>query len=89
MKRHNLLKQIFPREGEEAVDMLREHWRNHRGATILFFTLCFNLIIAPAIYAATGENIARPNAYAIGILILVTLSLSVYLFLVIFQPERF
>ncbi|MEC4892368.1 MAG: potassium-transporting ATPase subunit F [Oscillatoria sp. PMC 1051.18] len=89
MKRHNLFQELLPSDGGEAVDLLREHWQNHRGATILFFTLCFNLIIAPAIYAATGENIARPNAYAIGILILVTLSLSVYLFLVIFQPERF
>lgn len=55
----------------------------------LFLALCSNLIIASAIYASTGETIPRNTAYAIGILLLVTLSLSFYLFIVIFQPERF
>ena len=36
-----------------------------------------------------GATIARNTAYAIGILLLVTISLSIYLFTVIFQPERF
>lgn len=31
----------------------------------------------------------RTTAYAVGILVLVTVSLSCYLFVVIFQPERF
>jgi K+-transporting ATPase KdpF subunit len=55
----------------------------------LFVALCFNLMLAPAVYAATGESLIRQNAYAIGVLLLVTLALSIYLFTVIFQPERF
>lgn len=85
----NQFQQLFPWDIEEAADLLQEHWQNHQKANILFFALCFNLVIAPAIYAATGEELTRPNAYAIGVLLLVTLSLSVYLFFVIFQPEKF
>lgn len=55
----------------------------------LLLALCFNLAIAPAIYAATGEDLTRKAAYALGILVLVTIALSIYLFTVIFQPERF
>jgi potassium-transporting ATPase KdpC subunit len=51
--------------------------------------LCFNLILAPLVYAANGENFSKESAYAIGILLLIILALSIYLFWVIFQPERF
>lgn len=55
----------------------------------LFFFLCLNLIIAPAVQATTGNEFSRTEAYALGILGLVTVSLSIYLFVVMFQPERF
>lgn len=51
--------------------------------------LCLNLLIAPAVYAAVGGGITRQAAWMLGVLGLVTLGLSVYLFWVIFQPERF
>jgi len=46
-------------------------------------------VIAPAVYAATGDEITRKAAYALGILGLVILGLAIYLFAVILQPERF
>lgn len=49
----------------------------------------FNLFLAPIVYAANGAELTRKTAYAIGLLILLTLALSVYLFFVIVQPERF
>jgi K+-transporting ATPase KdpF subunit len=55
----------------------------------LFFLLCFNLVIAPAVQAATGHEFSRTQAYALGILGLVTVAFSIYLFVVMFQPERF
>jgi K+-transporting ATPase KdpF subunit len=55
----------------------------------LFFVLCINLILAPAVQAATGNEFSRTQAYALGILGLVTVALSIYLFVVMFQPERF
>jgi K+-transporting ATPase KdpF subunit len=55
----------------------------------LFWSLVINLILAPAVYAASGGTISREQSYALGLLGLVTLALSIYLFAVIFQPEKF
>ncbi len=55
----------------------------------LFLLLCFNVLLAPAVQAATPGETSRWQAYTIGLLGLVTLSLCVYLFVVIFQPEKF
>ncbi|MBD2205877.1 potassium-transporting ATPase subunit F [Calothrix sp. FACHB-1219] len=55
----------------------------------LFLGMCFNLIIAPVVYAATGEQFDRTQAWALGLLGLATLSLSIYLFFVMFVPEKF
>jgi K+-transporting ATPase KdpF subunit len=55
----------------------------------LFLLLCLNVAIAPAVQAATGATILRYQSYALGLLGLTTLSLSIYLFVVIFQPEKF
>ena len=55
----------------------------------LFLALCFNLIIAPAVLAASGGSVSRLNAYALGVLGLVTLGLAIYLMAVMIQPQRF
>ncbi|MBW4431265.1 MAG: potassium-transporting ATPase subunit F [Pelatocladus maniniholoensis HA4357-MV3] len=55
----------------------------------LFLLLCLNVLLAPAVQAATPSEISRFASYAIALLGLVTLSISVYLFVVIFQPEKF
>jgi K+-transporting ATPase KdpF subunit len=48
-----------------------------------------SLLLAKPIYASTEATLSKSTAYAIGILISLTLGLSIYLFWVIFQPERF
>ncbi|MDJ0591541.1 MAG: potassium-transporting ATPase subunit F [Pleurocapsa sp. MO_226.B13] len=73
----------------EFSEIIGDRWLKNRLATLLFLSLSLNLIIAPAVMAATGASITRQTAYAIGILYCVTVALSVYLFAVIFQPERF
>ena len=63
--------------------------KRNRVPLSLFLLLCFNLLLAPAVQAATPGVESRFLAYTITLLGLVTLCLSVYLFVVIFQPERF
>jgi len=55
----------------------------------LFLGICSNLIIAPMVYAATSEQFSRSQAWALGLLGVGILSLSTYLFVVMFQPEKF
>ena len=75
-----------------SLDTLAAIWteaRRQRLPTWILLGLCLNLVIAPAVLATTNDTIDRGTAYAIGILGLVTLGLAIYLFVVIFQPERF
>ena len=55
----------------------------------LFIILYFNLIIAPTVLAATGGTVSRSNAYAIGLLGLLTVGMAIYLMVVMLQPQRF
>ena len=64
-------------------------WRRQRIPLAIFFVFCLNLFVAPAVYAAADGGLERRYAYAIGLLGLATLGLVVYLFVVVFQPERF
>ncbi len=55
----------------------------------LFLLLCFNLLLSPAVQAATPGAESRFSAYTITLFRVVTLSLCVYLLVVIFQLEKF
>jgi K+-transporting ATPase KdpF subunit len=55
----------------------------------LFFGLCCNAIFAPAVFAATGGDLSKVQAWAIALLGLTVIALAGYLFVVMFQPERF
>ncbi|KAF3890104.1 MULTISPECIES: potassium-transporting ATPase subunit F [Nostocales] len=63
-------------------------WRRQKLPLYLFLAMCFNLIVAPVVCAATGEQFSHFQAWALGLLGLVTLSLSTYLFFVMFVPEK-
>ncbi|MBD1877086.1 potassium-transporting ATPase subunit F [Nodosilinea sp. FACHB-131] len=56
---------------------------------ILLLGLLANAAIAPALYSATGPDIPRGTAYAIGLLGIVVVGLAIYLATVIVQPEKF
>jgi len=65
-------------------------WRIQRASSkIIFLALCSNVIIAPAVDAATGGVWERRDTYAMGLLGLLALGLIVYLFDVVFHPERY
>lgn len=55
----------------------------------LLWSSAINLVLAPVVSAATGGTSSREQSYALGLLGVVTLALSIYLFTVIFQPEKF
>lgn len=79
---------ILPQFLEEIEDFLKL-WQKHPIAMRLLFVMGFNLLIAPALYASSGDSLTRQSAWALGLLGLLTLGLSIYLFTVIIQPERF
>jgi hypothetical protein len=76
----------------EPIQLISFIWsqrrRQHLPLTI-FIVLCLNLAIAPVVYAASDGILERRSAWAIGILGFVTIAVVIYLFVVVFQPERF
>jgi K+-transporting ATPase KdpF subunit len=73
----------------EDLAPLWQAWNRRKYPTYIFLALCFNVILASTAFAATGDTFSRPQIYALGILGLGTVALSGYLFVVMFQPERF
>ncbi|WP_289501320.1 potassium-transporting ATPase subunit F [Gloeocapsopsis sp. IPPAS B-1203] len=72
----------------EGISFVWVRWRRQKLPLQLLIALCLNLAIAPAVYAAVG-GVQRRQAWAIGLLGLVTLGLTIYLFDVVFRPERY
>ena len=76
----------------QTLDDAIEIWSELRVKKLpigIFLVMCLNLIVAPAVHAATNNELSRSQSWSLGILGLVTIILSVYLFFVMFQPERF
>jgi K+-transporting ATPase KdpF subunit len=73
---------------ETAIDLFAE-WRRQKLPLYLFLGLCFNLVLAPAVFAATGGDLSRSQTYWLSALGLVVVALGIYLFFVMFVPERF
>ncbi|AUS99942.1 K(+)-transporting ATPase subunit F [Nostoc sp. CENA543] len=63
--------------------------KRYRFPVSLFVLLCVDVLLASEVQAATTIQLSRTASYAIATLGIVTLSLCIYLFVVIFQPERF
>ncbi|MBW4632935.1 MAG: potassium-transporting ATPase subunit F [Iphinoe sp. HA4291-MV1] len=87
--RHIILSPQVSVSAIEAVTGIWSQWRRQKLPLYLFLGMCFNLVVAPVVYAATNETFSRTQAWALGLLGLVTVGLSVYLFFVMFVPERF
>ncbi|MBD1814033.1 K(+)-transporting ATPase subunit F [Microcoleus vaginatus DQ-U2] len=89
MKRNDWLNEVFPIEFQEIIELAQMLWQRHPIPVQLFLAMCFNAIIAPAVYAAAGEDLTRKAVWGLSLLGLVIVGLAVYLIVVIFQPERF
>ncbi len=57
--------------------------------SIALCTLALSLAVAPAVVAATGAPLSSTQASAVVLLGLGTLCLSIYLFVVMFNPEKY
>jgi hypothetical protein len=64
-------------------------WHKQKLPLYLFLAMCFNLVVAPLVYAASGEQLSRSQSWGLGLLGLVTLGLSFFLLFVMFVPEKF
>jgi K+-transporting ATPase KdpF subunit len=76
----------------QILDTTQAIWEQPKRRQLFIFLiafLCFSVVIAPAVLASTGGTLDRSQAYALAILGLGTFALSIYLFVVMFQPERF
>lgn len=89
MKRADLPGKLLPMNFIQTFSNIESQWRRYKLPLTIFIGLCLNLIIAPVVYAAADGTLERRSAWAIGILGGVTLAIVIYLFLVVFQPERF
>lgn len=89
MRQIKLFETILAADLAAGLDLARMLRGKNRVPVQLFLLMCLNLVIAPAVYAAAGREIERFTAWTISLLGLLTLGLSLYLFVVIFQPERF
>ncbi|MBN4004128.1 potassium-transporting ATPase subunit F [Nostoc sp. LPT] len=89
------MKPIQIRRAIAASQVLEEiteiwcQWQRQKLPLYLFLAMCFNLVVAPLVYAATGEQLSRSQSWGLGLLGLTTLGLSIYLFFVMFVPEKF
>jgi K+-transporting ATPase KdpF subunit len=87
------LKLLNERQREELVetfDQVQSRLWEKPLPLRIFLALCLNVLLAEAVLAAdTGNSLGRGNAYAIGLLGLVTVGLAAYLLVVMFQPQRF
>lgn len=71
------------------ISEIWSQWRRQKLPLYLFLALCFNLVVAPVVYAASNNEFSRSQAWALGLLGLGTLALAIYLFFVMFTPEKF
>ncbi|BAZ69244.1 MAG: potassium-transporting ATPase subunit F [Pelatocladus maniniholoensis HA4357-MV3] len=85
----NLFNKFLSTDIVESISFIWSQWYQQKLPLIILIALCLNMVIAPVVYAAADGVLERRSAWAIGILGFITLALIVYLFFVVFQPERF
>lgn len=88
INKNELSSKFFLTNIAEAIYFVWLQSRSQKLPLAIFFALCLNLLIAPIVYAANG-TLERFSAWAIGVLGLITIGIIIYLFIVVFEPERF
>jgi K+-transporting ATPase KdpF subunit len=92
MKPRRIRRAILPAQIRASVlETVMEIWSSAKRQKLpiyLFLAMCLNLVVSPLVLAA-DQQFSHIQAWALGLLGLVTVGLSVYLFFVMFAPERF
>jgi len=73
----------------QAIAYSVSQLRKQKLAIKIFLALCLNLVISRVVYASTNTPLQIQFTWAYGVLCAVLLGLIIYLFVVVFQPERF
>ncbi|WP_421655348.1 potassium-transporting ATPase subunit F [Leptothermofonsia sp. ETS-13] len=74
----------------ETIAKIWFEWRRQKLPLYLFLGMVFNLLVlSPAVYAATGAQLTQSQIVWLAMLGMVTVALSIYLFFVMFVPEKF
>lgn len=89
MKRFPIQLFVLTAQLAEEITEIWLEWRRQKLPLYLFLGLCCNLVLAPAVFAATGGDMSRSQTYWLSTLGLVTIALAIYLFFVMFVPEKF
>ena len=88
----NFLKSIKIRRQNQILEKLAEIFdslRRNKIPLYLFLVLNLNVLLAPAVFAVTDGAFTHGQSYATAMLILLTVALGIYLFFVMFFPEKF
>ena len=72
----------------QAIAYICSKWCKQKLPLIIFTLICLNLVISPVVYAVDSTLQIR-FTWAYGVLGAIVLGLIIYLFVVIFLPERF
>lgn len=79
----------FPLSPSPSLPMKQLLQNRQKLPLSLFLALCLNLILAPAVLAAANGELLRHQAYWLALLGLATVAIAIYLFVVMFVPEKF
>ncbi len=72
----------------ELITYIWQEWRRKKLPLIIFLGISLNIIFAPLVYANIGKFEPR-HTYAIAGLSIITLGIIIYLFDVVFRPEKY
>lgn len=81
------MKYLLPQNALEVFVFISA--KRYRIPVTMFLIMCFNVLLAPVVAAATSGKVSHWQGYTISLLGLITVALCIYLFVVIFQPEKF
>jgi K+-transporting ATPase KdpF subunit len=72
-----------------AIAYMQLQVRKPKFLLVILTALCLNLAISRVVYASSDSTLQIQFTWAYGVLGAVIMALIIYLFVVVFQPERF
>ncbi|ALF54734.1 ATPase [Nostoc piscinale CENA21] len=73
---------------KEFMDFMQQ-WRKQKFVIGILIVIGINLGLSHVVYAASHNTLQIQFTWAYGVLSAIILGLIIYLFVVVFQPERF